>query len=67
MCHFPVQSLLQKRRRAFDNRDVETGIEIIKAIDAARWAHEQDTGCQCWQKALEDNPNPVQPQLVRTA
>jgi len=61
MCQygFPALSLLQKRREAANDANFERGMAIIEAIDAARWAHEERTGCHCWREAIEDNPNPL--------
>jgi hypothetical protein len=59
MCDFPTHRLLQRRREVLDMHPPEIAVEIIRAIDEARWRHEERTGCHCWDEALKANPNPL--------
>jgi len=44
--------------------DWETGWAIIQAIDGAHKKHTEETGCDCWQRALQADTSKFQQQLV---
>jgi hypothetical protein len=59
MCDFPAKALLMERRRVAQEADktsdpgkVRLACEFVSAVDDARLAHEELTGCNCWQRAL---------------
>jgi len=58
MCTFPTMKLLEGRRGAclLMSADSETAWAIIQAIDDARKKHTEETGCDCWQRAMQTDP-----------
>jgi hypothetical protein len=55
MCNFNAEELLRRRRLTAQDLSIsiERVGELINEIDQARWAHEEKTGCKCWQHAIE--------------
>lgn len=55
MCEFNSAALLDLRRYVSSDPDVplEYACRVIKQIDKERWKHFEETGCSCWDDAIE--------------
>ena len=55
-CTFHAKALLTHRRAAASdpNLGMNDAAIIINAIDQARWDHFEQTGCDCWSKAIAE-------------
>lgn len=58
-CGFNARVALTRRRAAgadphLSNEDCQ---RIVRTIDDARQKHEEETGCDCYQQAMKENPS----------
>lgn len=58
-CGFNARVALTRRRAAGADPNLSSADcqRIVKAIDDARQRHEEETGCDCYQQAMKENPS----------